>query len=137
MLWLFLGNINLTVVGVAELCAPLNCITVIRQIISFFPSRAPPLLRKWSVGSMCFKGLCFIHRLSQIHCALSAFCFQKGCEITCFLDKNLSAGWLPIHQTSHSLCFRPSQLFWPLGSCALTSVLFPVQTVTEIVYLTF
>lgn len=129
-------NINLRVVGMAKLCAPLDWVTVIRQIISFFPSRATPLLRKWSVGGTCFKELCFIHHLSQIYCALSAFCFQKECEITCFLDKNLSAGWLPIHQTVHWLCFRPSQVFWSLGSCALTSVLFLLQTVAEWVYLT-
>lgn len=117
-------NINLTVLGQAKHWAPLDRMVVVRQIMSFFPSRATPVLRKWSVGGKCLKELPFIHRLSQIHCALSAFCFQKGCEITCSLDKNLPAGWLPIHQILHSLCCRPSQVFWSLGSCALTSVLF-------------
>lgn len=121
-LW-FWGR-NLAVVCWAKLCAPLDWIIAAGQSISFFPGRATPVRKKWSVGGMCFKELCFIHSLSQIYCVLSAFCFQKGREKTCSLDKNLPAGWLPIHQILHSLCCRPSQVFWSRGSCALTSVLF-------------
>lgn len=84
-------NISLTVVGQAKLCTSLDRIVAVRQIISFFPSRATPWrpgngLLEVSVLKSC------IHRLSQIHCALFAFCFQKACEITCSVDKNLPAG---------------------------------------------